>query len=236
MELKGRLKLIAHKVPACDTLFDIGTDHGYIPISLMEKGICKKAVGADVKKGPLMAAAENIKLNGMEGKISVKLGDGLAPVEPGSEDVVVIAGMGGILIKDILKNELDKAKKAKALILQPMNAIEITREWLFKNGFDIFDEELVSEGEKIYVVLSARWTGFEFKGQMMDYYVGKRLIEKKDPLLKKYLTKKLRQSEGILKRLKKSKEDNSDVENRHKYLADGYSRILNMLDDNALKV
>lgn len=225
MELKGRLKLIASKVPACDAACDIGTDHGYIPIYLVQNHICKRVIAADIKEGPLTAATDNIRQCNLENSIETRLGDGLQPIGCGEVDVIVIAGMGGILIKDILEKDFDKAKAAKALILQPMNAIEILREWLYKKGFDIYDEELTSEGEKVYNVLAAKWTGERASYDEVFLYIGKKLIEKKDPLLHRYLNKRLAQVEEILEGLSRSTESNEDIL-KYEYLKENYSKLL----------
>lgn len=227
MDLKGRLKLIAQKVPECDRVCDIGTDHAYIPIYLIQNHVCKKAIAADVGQGPLSAAEENIRSHKLEDRIETRLGDGLEPIAEDEADVIVIAGMGGILIKDILERDIAKAKKAKGLVLQPMNALEVTREWLYVHGFEILDEELTNEGEKIYNVIVCKWTGKRNKVEKINYYIGKKLIERRDPLLPVYLEKKLRQVKGVLKEMENTR-DHHTVETKmeYEYLAENYAKIL----------
>lgn len=229
MELKGRLRLIADKVPECTIVSDIGTDHAYIPVYLIKNGVCNKAIAVDVKQGPLLAASENIKHFKLEKAIDTRLGNGLEPVQIAEIDVIVIAGIGGILMKDILEKQMDKAIAAKTLVLQPMNAIEILREWLYENGFYIYDEELVNEGEKIYNVLNVKWTGKKEQHDEIDYYIGPILVEKKDPLLKKLLNKKSMQAEGILNGLGSAGEDYLNTFNKYKYLNGKYNEILKRL-------
>lgn len=193
MELKGRLKLIAKKVPKCSTVCDIGTDHAYIPIYLVLNNVCKKAVASDVKNGPVLAAKENIAKYKLGDRIETRLGNGLETISEEECDVIVIAGMGGELISKILSDGLSKAMIATSIILQPMNSFEILRKWLYDNGFQIYDEEMANEGEKIYNVISARWTGEKTTVNEIEYYIGNALIEKKDPLLGKYIKKRLSQ-------------------------------------------
>jgi len=245
MNLKGRLKLIADKIPKCNILCDIGTDHGYIPVYAVKNKLCNKALACDVKKGPLKFAEANVKKYGFEKIIDIRQGDGLEPVNENESDVVVIAGMGGELIKNILDNGIEKAKKAKRLILQPMNSIDEVRKWLYANGFDIIDEELINEGEKIYNVIIANWTGINKNVDMINFYIGEKLIEKKDPLLTKLLKRKINQIQNVLKQIENiqnnsncfedvlnEKSENLHVKENLNYLLDNYTKILYLMEEN----
>ena len=229
MDLKGRLKLIAEKVPECDLMCDVGTDHAYIPIYTVSKNISKKAIASDVRKGPIAIAEENIKGVGLQDRIEVRLGSGLKTLAEGEADTIVIAGMGGVLIRDILEDDFKKACSAKTLILQPMNAIEALREWLCLNGFEITDEELVSEGEKIYNVIVSRWTGNRIEEPDIFYYIGRKLIEKPDPLLRVLLNKRLGQIGKICEEMRNTREDKDDILRRYSDLASDYEKILKSL-------
>jgi len=212
MELKGRLGLIAEMIPACNVVCDIGTDHAYIPIYLVSRKICRKAIAADLKKGPILKARQNIKNYNMEALVETRLGYGLEPIKDTAVDIIIIAGMGGMLIRDIISGEIEIAKKAARLILQPMNAIELLREWLYESGFEIFDERLVEEGEKIYDVIAARWTGTSKRFERTYYHIGEKLIENRDPLLNKYLKRRIRQIEKIISGLGNSSKTSADLE------------------------
>lgn len=211
MELKGRLKLIADKTPACNTICDIGTDHAYIPIYLVKKGICRKGIAADVKSGPITAARENIRAYGLDDFIETRLGDGLEPVKSGEADVIIIAGMGGTLIKDILERGMQKAKSAKTLVLQPMNSVEVLRKWLYDNGFDIFDESLAIEGEKIYNVINAVWDGISRTYKDICLHIGTKLIEKPDENLGVLVHRKLGQVNSILEEIKNAEQPDDTI-------------------------
>lgn len=230
MDLKGRLKMIAGKVPACNTLCDVGTDHAYIPIYLTERGICKKAIASDVRPGPLQSAEENIRTSGLKDRIETRLGNGLETVAPGEADVVVIAGMGGILIKDLLAQDINKTSRIERLILQPMNAIEVVREWLYTHGFEIMDEELAQEGDKIYNVIVARKADTPTQDERIYYYIGRKLIERKDPLLETLLDRRINKLEVILQELENTREEAGIVKEEYSNLLIGYKRILHELN------
>lgn len=155
LRLSPRLMKIAELIPPCGFLADIGTDHAYIPIYAILSGIAKRAVASDIKLGPVARAAENIKKFGLESKIIVRLGPGLATVSPDEAEVVVIAGMGGMLIADILEQAKETVKGAKLLILQPMTAAMELRDYLAENSFDAKKEYLASEEDKLYNIILA---------------------------------------------------------------------------------
>lgn len=206
MELKGRLNLISQMTPVCNTVCDVGTDHAYVPIHLLLNDKCNKVIACDIKKGPLIVAQKNIKKYNLEDKIITRQGSGLNPIKEGETDVVIIAGMGGMLVSQLLEEEILKSKAAKTLILQPMNAIEVVRKWLYDNKFSIFDEGLAKEGHKIYNVMAAKYTGDITNKREIDYYIGEQLINKNDPLVEKYVLNKIDQFQKIIYGLEKMKD------------------------------
>lgn len=153
--MSSRLEKIASLVPRCKTVADIGTDHAYIPVHLVTKGIAERAIASDIRKGPVARARESVERYGLSDKIDVRLGAGLETIDAGEAEVVVVAGMGGILISDILREARDKISDAKLLILQPMTAETELREYLCKNGYGICGEYLVREEDKIYNIITA---------------------------------------------------------------------------------
>lgn len=154
MQPGNRLEKIAACVPKCDVLADIGTDHGYIPIRCVKNDVCKRAVACDINEGPLKAAERNICANELEEAISVRLSNGLEKLAPNEADVIVIAGMGGFLIRDIIKAGKEKIGNA-LLVLQPMVAAPELREFLRDEGFCVCKEELAREGNKFYNIICA---------------------------------------------------------------------------------
>ena len=131
------------------TIADIGTDHAYIPIKLASMGIIEKAIATDKNEGPLKIAEENVIKYGLLKKIDLRLGEGLDPLDEGECELVIIAGMGGKLIGDIIEDNLCKSKSFKFL-LQPMNAQAELRKRLINMGFKITKESLSCERFKVY--------------------------------------------------------------------------------------
>ena len=226
MDLKGRLKLIADMTPPCDVVCDIGTDHAYIPIYLVMNKRCKRAVASDVRKGPIRVADKNIEKYGLENYIDTRVGDGLETLKDGEEDIIIIAGMGGLIISGIMEKGFDSAKKANLLLIQPMNSIDLVRKWLYENGFDICDERLCREERRIYNVLAAKWTGSVQKKEEIYYYIGEKLFENRDELLESYIQNKLRQLNKIIVEMEKMNDKNSDLRLKNESIRDGLSRLL----------
>lgn len=229
--LKGRLKLIADKVPLCGTIADIGTDHAYLPVYLIQEGICKKAIASDVRTGPVKVANRNINKYKLTGCIETRLGSGLDTIAENEADTIIIAGMGGTLLTELLDTHGTKAGKASALVLQPMNDLDVVRKWLYDNKFNIYDEELVAEGTKIYCVISARHTGETKNYKDFELHVGEQLINKKDPLLLAYSRMKVKQIDRVLDQLK-DMEDNSKLNSYYSSLKKNYIELIGLIEND----
>ncbi|MGL5244669.1 MAG: class I SAM-dependent methyltransferase, partial [Sarcina sp.] len=145
MDLSLRLKTIASYVDNCECIADIGTDHGYIPIYLVKKGVCNKAIASDINKGPIEKAKLNVAFEGLSDKVKCLLGGGLKPLKKGEVNGVILAGMGGNLTRDILVDDIEKVKLYEFLILQPAQNPEVLREYLYENKFEIIDEDLIKD-------------------------------------------------------------------------------------------
>lgn len=198
MKLSERLATIAELIPRCGILSDIGTDHAFIPIFAVENGLCERAIAADLRKGPLEMAEANIRRHGLESRIELRLGNGLEPVRPEECDVIVIAGMGGLLIRDILSSAHEKSNRASLLLLQANNAVDALRKWLYENGYEVLEEKLISDAGKLYSLIKSKWTGVPaIKGEF-ELYIGERIFEGNDVLLGMYLQKKLKELEVII--------------------------------------
>jgi tRNA (adenine22-N1)-methyltransferase len=151
---------------------DIGTDHAYLPASLILSGKIPSAIAADLRKGPLENAEETVIINHIEDKVQLRLSDGLKCVSPDEADDIVIAGMGGILISEILANaEWVKNPKYK-LVLQPQSHDEDVRKYLFDNGFSITDERVCFEDGKVYICIGAVYTGKKSKHSEAELMFG----------------------------------------------------------------
>lgn len=155
--LDSRLQAAADYVTPGGVAADIGTDHGYLPIWLVKSGRAEAAVAADVNPGPLKAAADNIRAEGLESRIRTVLTDGLDGIPLHEITDIIIAGMGGMLIAEILGRHLPLA--GKNLILQPMTQAPFLRSWLSRNGLSILSETPAEVGGKMYTVICAQYTG-----------------------------------------------------------------------------
>lgn len=151
--LTVRLKCIMNYVNS-ETAADIGTDHAFVATELIKTGRAKRVIATDVRPGPLLMAKENIKKYSMEDRIEARLGSGLSVIKPYEADTAVIAGMGGELICDIIKNDIETAMSMK-LVLQPMNAQYELRKFLHENGFKITAEDIECEGHRVYNIIVA---------------------------------------------------------------------------------
>lgn len=213
MKLTSRLAVVASKVPIGSIVADIGTDHAYVPIFLIENKICQKVIALDINKGPLERAKIQINKNHFQDFIEARLGSGLNTIISGEADTVIIAGMGGMLIRDIMSEGEDVLRKVDTIILQPMIAQEVLREWIYNNGYKIVDETLAKEEDKIYTIMVVKH-GKELVDKIY-YEIGKKLIENKDPLLNEYLNKKIREIEKVIEKIegkKSSKAEDSKKE------------------------
>ena len=173
-----RLLAIANSVKAGSVIADVGTDHGYIPIYLSLKNKISGALAMDLRPGPLHRAKENIVKYHLEETVKTRLSNGLAELLPGEADTAVIAGMGGLLIAEILEA---KPFPLSCYVLQPMTATAELRQYLAENGYKICNEVLAKEDEKLYTVMTVCHGAMEISDPVY-YQVGKPLIENRDPL------------------------------------------------------
>lgn len=157
-ELSRRLRAAFELVREGRTLVDIGTDHAYLPIALVRSGKTPFAYASDIGKGPLARAEENIKGAGLEGKIKTVLTDGAEHFDS-LADELVIAGMGGELIFDIISRADFLKDRDIHLVLQPMTKIPTLRHSLYENGFFIEREALVYEDDRVYTIMSVFYDG-----------------------------------------------------------------------------
>ena len=152
--LSKRLGAVASYVQKGSRLADVGSDHAYLPLFLVENGIIDYAVAGEVVQGPYQSALTNVAQAGKEELIQVRLANGLAAIESSDQiDTITIAGMGGRLIADILESDLAKLVGVQRLILQPNNREDELRIWLEAHGFQIVAEEMVTENQKFYEIL-----------------------------------------------------------------------------------
>lgn len=153
VKLSKRLSAVAAFVADGNRLCDVGCDHAFLPIALVESGRIPSAIAMDVREGPLAIAERNVAEAGLDGRIETRLSDGLEMLRSGEADTILLAGMGGRLMLDILARGIEVARTAQEWVLQPQSEVAEVRRWLRLSGFAVVDEEMVCERGKYYVVL-----------------------------------------------------------------------------------
>ena len=202
MELSKRLQAVADLISEVMTVADIGTDHGYIPVYLLNTGKSPKVIAMDVKKGPLERAKEHLAMLLEQGEAQTRLSDGLKNLAPGEVECAVIAGMGGGLVIRILQESPEVTASLKECILQPQSEISKVRAFLLQEGFSIIQEDMVEEEGKYYPMMKVLPPGtFEDSltnvWEMEELQYGKFLLENRHPVLKDFLLRE----KGIRERL-----------------------------------
>lgn len=197
-----RLLLCAALIPPGSRVADIGTDHGYLAIHLLQTGRAPFVTAADLRPQPLAVARANAAKYGVQERMDFLLSDGLQKLSPDAADVIVMAGMGGDLMVRLLQDAPWVCSARYTLVLQPQSAGQALRRYLSENGFCIEQEALVQDGRFLYTVLRAT------KGTMTplspgEQYVSPALLQAGGPLLPEYfarITRALRVSvEGLRK-------------------------------------
>ena len=203
MELSKRLQAVADFVSEGLVVADVGTDHGYIPIYLIETKKSPKAFAMDVNKGPLLRAKEHIAEHGLETRIETRLSDGVRALKKGECECVVVAGMGGALTIKIMEEGKDVFRNLKEFVLQPQSELQKVRAYLYQNAYSIVEENMVLDDEKFYPMFRV------INGQSQEYHAielcyGKLLLEQKNAVLKTFLQKEKAVKELILSNLEQS--------------------------------
>lgn len=193
--LTPRLKMVLGLIPDAESCWDIGTDHGYLAAALALRGM--RVTAADVNPGPLGQARKNLIRFGLEDRVRLRLSDGLAAMEDGEADCVVIAGMGGELIAGILSKG---TKNVRHFVLQPQSTYYELRDWLSGNGFRILRETVCREGQRYYTAMLTE------KGPAPplteeEKHIGPVLLRDRPPLLGEYLASRRRETEKILEKI-----------------------------------
>lgn len=208
--ISRRLMRIANLLPMGCTMADIGTDHGYLPSFLIAEGISTSVIMSDINKGPLESAKSTFSTfhPSFQKKDSFRLGSGLEKILTGEVDVVVVAGMGGGLIRDILEKDIDKSKSFKTLILQPQTEQEQFRTFIVKEFKQhIVCEAFIEEAGKFYEILlvesepTTRFDVFNVESFVTDFEFGTRILMSDLNEYKKFLCNKQNKYNYILDRL-----------------------------------
>lgn len=187
MNLSKRLQAVANLLSSNDVIADVGCDHGYLSIYLIEKKICNHVIAMDVNEGPLLCAKKNIQLCNAEDKIELFCSDGLSALTKNIQSMV-IAGMGGNLMIKILEDSMDKVINLNEFVLQPQSDIPKVRKFLANNGFVIIKEDMVLEDHKFYMMFKVQ-KGSIVERDTLFFEYGEYLLKNQHPILKLYLEK-----------------------------------------------
>lgn len=213
MNLSKRLETIVNLINPNMKVADIGTDHGYIPIYLIENKITDFVIASDINKGPIDTIERNLKEYKITNGIETRLGSGLEPLKQGEVDIAIIAGMGGNLISEIIEASMNIAKGLEYMILQPAQHQEVLRKYLVENNFKIVEENVVADAGKYYHTMKV------IAGEDMPYekevylYTGRGELQTKSDDFKAYVNDKIDAIQKVIKFTKKSKN-----QSRHRYL------------------
>lgn len=200
--LTNRLQTAAALVRSGRLTADVGTDHGYLPAFLVISGKTDRAIASDIGKGPLENAAKTVKKYGLEKNIRLLLSDGLQHI-PHETEEIILTGMGGTLMADILSAADWIQKESIHLVLQPMTHFQDVRRFLCENGFWIDTEQTCADCGKVYLVMSAYFCGRKEKKDAFYYYFGDRILPESDTD-KAYIKKQIQYIHSRYEGLKKT--------------------------------
>jgi tRNA (adenine22-N1)-methyltransferase len=155
LQLSKRLEEVVKCIPPNSIIADIGSDHAYLPCYAYLQGFIKKAIAGEVTDGPFQSAVQQVKRVGLEHVIDVRKGDGLEVISKNEVDCVIIAGMGGTLIRNILEEGKEKLADVKRLVLQPNIGAKAVRQWLIDYSWEIKEEKILEEDGRIYEIIAA---------------------------------------------------------------------------------
>lgn len=216
MKLSNRLLRVALNVTPGYRVADVGTDHGYVPIYLMENGMAAHVIAMDINAGPLERAEAHIKENNLKDCIETRRSDGFSSLRKDEADIAVIAGMGGELIKSILEQGRDVVRGFRELVLSPHSEIDVVRRFLHEIGFRIVKEEMLIDDGKFYTIIKAV-KGNDRNYTDVEYRYGALLIENKDEILHKFLIMRKKKLETILSRLEEEQTMNVRIRKEQLY-------------------
>lgn len=231
VKLSARLQALADMVSEDRIVCDVGCDHGFVSIYLVQKGISPKVYAMDVRTGPLERAKAHIAEYHLENYIETRLSDGLDKLAVGEAECMICAGMGGPLMIKILTEGKEKAQGMKELILQPQSEIAEFRKFLRENGYQIIREEMIYEEGKYYPMMKVvpgrnigECIGSQREQMLWDSY-GEYLLKENNPVLQQYMEYSKAHLEELLLHLKEqgaSKDRIAELEEEYALLLEAY--------------
>ncbi len=206
--LKDSRLLLCAKMVEGDFVCDVGTDHGYLAVHLVESGKCKKAIASDINSLPLESARNTVTKAGLCDKIDIVLSDGIKSVDLKGVSDIVIAGMGGELIYKIIADDDRVKNNGISLILQPMTKAEELRKSLASSGFEVIEENACISGKFVYTVMKCKYTGEKRKLDEIEEYLGK--LDLSDSYACEYAKKQLEKITTVAKCTEGSDKEKSE--------------------------
>lgn len=217
LNLSKRMEAVVDMVPPQSfVIADVGCDHAYVSIALIERKMADKVIAMDVRRGPLEIAANNVKAAGLQERITLRLSDGLEQLATGEADTIIIAGMGGLLVKSILekgqeildleseaRDAVNSAIKRPTLVLQPQSDLKEVRIFLYHHAYHIVREKMLVEEGKYYTVIKAEPCSADVarmeaeKYNDADWLYGQYNLKKQDEVLYAFLKKEKQMLDGI---------------------------------------
>jgi len=204
--LSARLEHVAAQVPVGARLADIGSDHAYLPVALLRRGIIDVAVAGEVAATPLRAAQRTVRDNDLDEQVSVRLADGLAALQPADRiSAITLCGMGGETIRDILESGQAHLSGEERLILQPNGGEQPLRHWLMTHGYRILYEEVLRENRFDYEIIVADRTGPVVYSDE-ELYFGPLLMPARSPAFLLKWQRQLKQKNKVLGQLTQARQ------------------------------
>lgn len=224
VELSARMRALTELVTPGNRVCDVGCDHGWVSVYLVQQGISPRVLAMDVRKGPLSRAQKHIRQRGLEAYIETRLSDGVAAMKAGEADTVLCAGMGGRLMQRILEEGREKLASVRELILQPQSELRAFRAYLRRAGYVTTAEDMVYEDGKYYPMMKAvpavgeRETSLESEEQVLWDCFGEILLARRHPVLKQYLLAAEQSCGRILDQLEQGATDRERAALRYREL------------------
>ena len=223
--LSNRMQALTDMVTPGTVITDVGCDHGFVSVYLVQRGLSPRVIAMDVRSGPLERAREHIREYGLQDRIETRLSDGLHGLKTGEANGMICAGMGGPLMEKILTEGREQAQGFAELILQPQSEIPHFRTFLMDEGYLLLDENIIYEEGKYYFMMKVRWLGAmtddavrqkvgdSWKTEGLDPGLAEKfgplLLSRRDRILREYLEWMLTERRQIVGRM----EQKADADN-----------------------
>ena len=210
-DLTRRLRAVVDMAAGVEVVADIGCDHGLTAKALLTEKNVKKVIACDISADSLQKTVDLARKEGLQTCLETRCGDGLAPLGEKEAQVIIIAGMGGMLIRDILSRALRTAHDARWLVLAPQGNEDVLRRFLYENNFVIADEDMVCENDHYYQIIQVK-NGIQPLPEEIELLFGPKLLAKKEPVFRKYLAERLKEYRVIMESARRGKNTGDYIE------------------------